>query len=619
MSTRTATQRDDGGSTDEEGPPRKWARTEGDGSTSTNDSRYPGGRTKRRFKGYRTHYYARYIYRTKKPKPQPKPKQQSRRVAFKLAGYGRRAGYANRRVRRRFGYQQRLKARYRNQFAGRFPRGSDGSKAYFGESWATANADQKRHRQLLGFRGAGDYRSWARYIPRGLGALAGGGIGYSAGGPRGAATGVMHGWNAGAQLSKAIGWGDYGGPSGGDVEMNDLFMPRNQRLISIDNTNNRGDFVFTHTEFIQNVVVEATGVGYTPFQVQSFGLNPGLEGTFPFLSQLATNFELFQFIGLAFQYKPSYGEGGSNQLGKVLMCTNYDADSMPFTNSQAMANYQWCTPMKPSVGGLHGVETAPPDKPQGPLMYVRRDADSPGPAPAGQKPRIETDLGRLNIATEGIPSSAEGPIPIGELWVSYTIRLSRASLQSTQKALEVNNFTANHVMPILSWTPTASYYGAENSLPITMSSPAVDTIRFTFPRNVVAGRYLINVLFNIQFQNFKQVQCSGGVMVPFNRQGMVGAPYPLEGRTTLATPDPPLQPPFYYYVATGIQDIPTAPGTMGSTTVVMDILSPDSEQAWVQLSLGTSALPIWTVPDIVNFGVTITQISQEAFSGLLQD
>lgn len=429
----------------------------------------------------------------------------------------------------------------------------------------------------------------------------------------------MQGWNAGAQLSKAIGWGDYAGPSGGDVEMNDLFMPRNQRLISIDNTNNRGDFVFTHTEFIQNVVVDAPGAGYTPFQVQSFGLNPGLEGTFPFLSQLATNFELYQFIGLAFQYKPSYGEGGSNQLGKVLMCTNYDADSMPFTNSQAMANYQWCTPMKPSVGGLHGVETAPPDKPQGPLMYVRRDADTPGQAPAGQKPRIETDLGRLNIATEGIPSTAAGPIPIGELWVSYTIRLSRASLQSTQKALEVNAYSSTIVMTDTNgWEPDTVIPASENSLPIVVGgATALDAIRLTFPANVVAGRYLIQIASSALFpERFKAGTCSGGVFVPWSRT-YVGGYVPLPRFSTLVDPPAIGQPDVSLYLPSGHHNsIPTDSSVM-TVMCVVDILSPDSEQAWVQLSTNTGVKPVFSNSGGYTTTIVVTQISQDTFGGLV--
>lgn len=617
MSTRTTTQRDDGGDTEEEGPPRKRARTEG------GRRRWPDGPPpplKRRYRNYRTRYRTRYIYRTKKSKPKPK-RQSRRRVSFKLAKYGRRSSYGYRRLRRKYGYQQRLKARYRNQFAGRYPRGTDESKAYFGESWANANSDQKRHRQLLGFRGAGDYRSWARYIPRGLGALAGGGIGYSAGGPKGAATGVMHGWNAGAQLSKAIGWGDYAGGPGADVEMNDLFAPRSQSLISIDNTNNRGDFVFTHTEFIQNVVVNAPGAGYTPFQVQTFGLNPGLEGTFPFLSQLATNFELYQFIGLAFQYKPSYGEGGSNQLGKVLMCTNYDADSLPFTNSQAMANYQWCTPLKPSVGGLHGVETAPPDKAQGPLMYVRRDADTPGQAPAGQKQRIETDLGRLNIATEGIPSTAAGPIPIGELWVSYTIRLSRASLQSTQKALEVNAYTAILSQQDGTLVPDSITLGTDNSLPLEYSVPGPDEIRLTFPRNVVAGRFLIQITSSMLYpERFKIGATSGALFLPWSRIG-AGVIAPLPKIAAFTNPPAIGQPATEFYCATGHHNNPpdTDPGSTSITTVVVDVLSPDDAQAYVQLALQTGAAPNYSNPGDFTMTITVTQISQDTFGGLYYD
>lgn len=78
-----------------------------------------------------------------------------------------------------------------------FARGSKQNIDRFGEDWNTANDPQKMARRVTGFRGKGDYRSYAKWIPRGLGAAAG----YLHSG----VSGARKGWQVGGNVSKAIG------------------------------------------------------------------------------------------------------------------------------------------------------------------------------------------------------------------------------------------------------------------------------------------------------------------------------------------------------------------------------------------------------------------------------
>jgi len=185
-----------------------------------------------------------------------------------------------------------------------------------------------------------------------------------------------------------------------------------------------GGFSLSHTEFLGNVTVSASAAGTSVFSIQNYQLNPGIEQTFPFLSQIADNFSMYEWGGLIYKYKPTSGEfgaAGSNSLGKVMMVTQYDPDAPVFTSSVAINNYNGASSCKPSSGMVHGVECAGQMRATKQL-YVRTGQST--------KDKIFTDIGTFSIATEGIYSSAAGTQIIGELWVSYSIRLIQPNIQS---------------------------------------------------------------------------------------------------------------------------------------------------------------------------------------------
>lgn len=230
------------------------------------------------------------------------------------------------------------------------------------------------------------------------------------------------GASVGRLVHKVVGVGDYTSERGSPV-VNQLFTSSLDKPLQVMPAGgapaNSGDVVITHREFITNV--SATTVGHnSPFAIRTFPINAGL-GTFPFLSQIASNFEMYRFEGLVFEYRPIFGEGAgtSNSLGKVIMATNYDPYAEPFETSQVMQNYDYASSCKPSVQMFHGVET---DRKSGSvnMSYVRSGTST--------KDLMFTDVGNFYIASEGIAGSFSSTQIIGELWVSYTCRLSRAKL-----------------------------------------------------------------------------------------------------------------------------------------------------------------------------------------------
>jgi hypothetical protein len=304
-------------------------------------------------------------------------------------------------------------------------RGSNNSRKMYGTSWANANDEQKALRMRTGFRGRGDYNAlnwWQRlghHSLRGLGS----GIGSYFGN-------ASMGHDAGASVSKWLGWGkyrrrnyrgrgDYGGNAGG----NQIMGGSVDTPITVNASDDlSGDIYISHREFLQNVTATGGAGNTSPFANLTFALNPGLEQTFPWLSQIAQNFTLYELEGCIFEFRPTSGElgaVGSNALGKVVMATQYDPDAIPFTSTIQMENYDYANACKPSEHMLHGVETEPTQRATK-MMYVRT-----GPS---QKDKVFTDYGLFQIATEGLPITNGNTSTIGELWVTYRVKLSRAQL-----------------------------------------------------------------------------------------------------------------------------------------------------------------------------------------------
>lgn len=369
-------------------------------------------------------------------------------------------------------------------------RGSLMSKEMYGDTLASANDKQKFVRSLTNFKGNGDYLSdivkGGFFNKNALIAGAARGIGSFYGGTAGR--------NLAAGASKWLGFGDYGPTStnalidsGGGSQQN----------ASVNSGSSTGDIEFSHTEFVQNVVVTSTAVvGPTAFQLQAFNLNPGIAGTFPFLAQIAQNYTMWEVAGMIFQYKPTSGEfgsAGSNSLGKVVMGTNYDPEAAVFTSSQEMENYVGSCSTKPSCGMLHGVETAGGERLTN-LLYVRSGASTTGPAPVGQKARTLTDLGLFQIATEGIFNSVGAVTQqvIGELWVTYRVKLTRPKLSLSIVGSSIPNDNFRFGTDAAS-IPTGILVKTTNTLGGVLSGPGSSVLQYTFPSNIVAGTYRITI------------------------------------------------------------------------------------------------------------------------------
>lgn len=418
------------------------------------------------------------------------------------------------------------------------PIGSDASKQFYGNSWKQVLQDisygdpqtkakamqQFNNRRKMKYYGSGDYYDTLKTYGKGalrLGSAIGtaGSVAYQGGNLSQIGRAWERGVKRGSAVAKMYGFGDY--------STNQIVgaPPENpqQSIHHVTTAPNdlSGDIIYSNTEFVQNVYATIVS-GASAFNLESFPLNPALSSTFPFLSQIAQNFELYEFVGLLFHYKPTSGEFGSNNsnaLGKVILATNYDPDATEFPNSIVMENYDWACSTKPSDGCVHGVECVPSQRATNQL-YTRTGA--------GNKDKVFTDLGLFQIATEGIPSSVAQDVLIGELWVTYTVKLSRAKLyQSLGEAIPYLAIKGSMGVDLAlkTWTPdeasTISYkVGADvNGVQIGTVPVNADTLQFAFGDGFAGKRMLISTYSNNTLAPSNSVSFSSPVGISIDNQG----------------------------------------------------------------------------------------------------
>lgn len=173
----------------------------------------------------------------------------------------------------------------------------------------------------------------------------------------------------------------------------------------------------SHREYLGDVFAPDVG---DVFQNTAFSINPGLEKTFPWLSQIAQNYDEYTIHQLMFSFRSTVADfaSGTGQVGGVIMGTIYNSASQPFTDKATMMQYDGAMSCKTSESMVHGVE-CDPSKLSGPVgRFVRAN-----PVLVGQDIN-QYDSGLFNIAVTETPAGYANQ-SMGELWVSYTVELRK--------------------------------------------------------------------------------------------------------------------------------------------------------------------------------------------------
>jgi hypothetical protein len=154
-----------------------------------------------------------------------------------------------------------------------------------------------------------------------------------------------------------------------------------------------------------------------------FNINPGIGQTFPWLAQVASNYEEYSFSGLIFEFRSTSSNAlnsTNTALGTVILATQYNALSAPFVNKQQMENYEFAASGNPSCNIMHAVECEKFLNPLSTLFVRELDA-----ATIANSDKRLFDLGNFSIASVGLQGTS---VNMGELWVSYDITFSKPKL-----------------------------------------------------------------------------------------------------------------------------------------------------------------------------------------------
>ena len=171
-----------------------------------------------------------------------------------------------------------------------------------------------------------------------------------------------------------------------------------------------GDLIFTHNEYLKDV----TSLGPHFHTMDRIEINPGLAKSFPVLASFASKFEEYDFIQCVFHFRSLVTDGNSTAAGSIMLCPSYNPANADLTEKRQVENCVGSVSDKVTADLVCGIECANDKVAFAGLKYVRTvDVDPIG--------RRLYDLGFLQVAAQGVPAG----LPVGELWCSYQVRLSK--------------------------------------------------------------------------------------------------------------------------------------------------------------------------------------------------
>lgn len=381
----------------------------------------------------------------------------------------------------------------------RVQRGTPDNIALFGETYKSASEQQRAARKAHGYTGRGMYTGRGRYYGKALGGLAGRLLGSKFGvGDELEKIGGL----AGDKLTDLIhGRGLYTGR--GEYEKtntNELMASSSlssPQFLSVPDES--GSLIVKHREYIGDIFAPAAAT-VSDFTVQAFPINPGLEQTFPWLSQIAQNYEEYELVQCVFEFVSTVQDINSSngQVGTIISATQYNPSEADFTDKPAMAAYAHSVSGKSTDNQTHGVECDPKKLSGSEGKYIRAN-----PVLVGEDLKTY-DHGRFQLATHNIPSAmASGTL--GELYVNYCIKLRKPKFFTGRglgltRSLFVGDLTqgSGATQNFMLGTDAGALVGRQNNLAVKVVRTS-QLVRCTFPA-YYGGR--ISVTIRVEGNNF---------------------------------------------------------------------------------------------------------------------
>lgn len=171
-----------------------------------------------------------------------------------------------------------------------------------------------------------------------------------------------------------------------------------------------------HREFLGNVKSS------TSFASRVIPVQPGLIASFPWLSQLANNYQEYKIHGLIFEFVSRSADAlnsTNTALGSVMMGVNYNCLATTPSSKTEMLNLEFSGVSKPSENLMVPLECDPKQSFFNNL-FIRTNK-----TPSDQLgDRRLYDFANFVIATEGSQAASD----IGDLYVTYDISLYKAKI-----------------------------------------------------------------------------------------------------------------------------------------------------------------------------------------------
>lgn len=274
------------------------------------------------------------------------------------------------------------------------------------------------------------------------GAAAGSAVGRRIGKKLGHATA---GENIGRFIGSALGKGDY------VVNSNSLGKASRNLGAQVPTfSRNQESTIIEHREYIGDLISSSVS---GEFKLDKYTFNPGNAQLFPWLNQIAKNYEQYEPLGAIVSFKSTSAEfnASGQTLGTVIIASDYDVYDALYTNKVEMENSTFAVSCKTSENMLHPIECDPKQRATR-LLYN-------GP-PANVSDRRFHDLCNVQIASVGV-----GPtdVNLGEIWITYRIRLHKPQLAGDFSGALIANFTNSDNTSTLGWYAVAPTFDPDSA------------------------------------------------------------------------------------------------------------------------------------------------------------
>jgi hypothetical protein len=209
------------------------------------------------------------------------------------------------------------------------------------------------------------------------------------------------GYQAGAGVSKILGFGDY------KVKSNSLTnAPQFGKSPPSIRIRNR--------EYVTDVSTS------TSFLAQNFTVNPGNSVLFPWLSGVAASYQQYKVNGMVVYYNSTSASaiGSTNTaLGAIMMSSNYDLAEAPYSSKQEVLSAYFSSSGPPSEDLVHAIECDPKQRPID-VLYIDHNGES------------EVDPALYNLCNFQMASTGAQEASVGgEMWIAYDITLMKPKMR----------------------------------------------------------------------------------------------------------------------------------------------------------------------------------------------